>query len=245
MAQNKALSSLSSERLSNLSELQKKTKTTFEDIALLQQAFCHRSFANETGFKQEDNERLEFLGDSVLGLLVVEHLYLSWPKGNEGNLANRKSKIVSAPALAKLARSYEFGKFLLMGKGESGNAESNMNVLADTFEAFLGAYYLDQGELGLSKCREFLRPHLQELSKSILDFEDTKDFKTVLQEYCQKKWKTLPEYNLLKEEGSDHDKVFTMQASLEDYFSQIGSGKNKKAAEQAAAKRALVELGLV
>jgi ribonuclease III len=245
LAQKKALSSLSSERLSHLSDLQKKTKATFEDLTLLNQAFCHRSFANETGFRQEDNERLEFLGDSVLGLLVVEHLYLSWPKGNEGNLANRKSKIVSAPALAKLARSYEFGKYLLMGKGESGNAESNINVLADTFEAFLGAYYLDQKEFGLSKCREFLKPHLEELSKSILDFEDTKDFKTVLQEYCQKKWKTLPDYILLKEEGSDHDKIFTMQASHGNYFSQIGSGKNKKAAEQAAAKRALAELGLV
>lgn len=244
MATKSALSSLSSERQSLLSELQKKTKTSFLDLGLLHQAFCHRSFANETGFKQQDNERLEFLGDAILGLLVVEHLYLSWPKGNEGNLANRKSKIVSAPALAKLSRTYGFGKYLLLGKGETGNTEFNVNVLADTFEAFLGAYYLDQKEKGLERCREFLLPHLEELSRSILDFEDTKDFKTVLQEYCQKKWKSLPEYQLLNEEGSDHDKVFTMQVLFAKEFVSEGIGKNKKAAEQAAAKKALVQLGV-
>ncbi|TGL88589.1 ribonuclease III [Leptospira congkakensis] len=225
------------ERISSLKELQSLTKTQFKDISLLHLAFVHRSFANEDSDRYlSDNERLEFLGDSVLGILAAEFLYRSLPKGKEGKLAKLKSKMVSAPAIAKLARIYRFPEFLLLGRGEREKGEANLNLQADCFEAFLGALYLDQG---LESCRSFLTPHFQTMEKVVDDAEETKDYKTILQEFCQKKWKKLPEYSVMKEEGPDHDKEFQVSVVCENHFQSNGEGKNKRRAEQMAAKAAL------
>jgi len=232
---------LSPQRIASLEELVKLTKTPFRDLNLLNQAFCHRSFANESGFEEQDNERLEFLGDSVLGLLVVEYLYKTHPKGKEGKLANRKSKIVSAPILAKLAQDYQFEGYLLLGKGERFAGKTNRNIQADCFEAFLGALYLDSG---LEACRNFLSPHLRELSELHYELESVMDYKTKLQEYCQKHWKSVPNYLLVNEDGSEHDKIFTVTVTHSSGFAFSGAGKNKKQAEQAAAKLAVQALGL-
>lgn len=225
------------ERISTLKELQSLTKTKFKEISLLHLAFVHRSFANEDSDRYlSDNERLEFLGDSVLGILAAEFLYKSLPKGKEGKLAKLKSKMVSAPAIAKLARAYRFPEYLLLGKGEREKGEANLNLQADCFEAFLGALYLDQG---LESCRTFLTPHFQMMEKAVEDAEETKDYKTILQEFCQKKWKKLPEYSVMKEEGPDHNKEFLVSVVCEKHFQTNGEGKNKRRAEQMAAKAAL------
>ncbi|WP_108976660.1 ribonuclease III [Leptospira ryugenii] len=227
----------------DLDRIQTITKTQFKDTKLLKQAFTHRSFANESkdgvGI---DNERLEFLGDSVLGVLAAEYLYVSIPKGKEGKLAKLKSKIVSMPALAAIARKYEFHHFLLLGRGEKEKGGENSNLQADCFEAFLGALYLDQG---LDACRKFLKPNFRSMDQLLEEIEETKDFKTILQEYCQKKWKKIPEYTTLTETGPDHEKFFKIQVHLAQHISAEGSGKNKRSAEQNAAKQALKELKIL
>ncbi|TGN21165.1 ribonuclease III [Leptospira idonii] len=230
-------------RLEELKQIQSNTKTKFKDLRLLHQAFVHRSFANELDAKSQiDNERLEFLGDSVLGILAAEYLYLSLPSGKEGKLAKLKSKIVSTPAIAAIARKYEFNRYLLLGKGEKEKGESNHNLQADCFEAFLGALFLDQG---LEECRRFLKTNFKRMDQLLEDVEETKDYKTILQEYCQKKWKTIPVYEVLGEEGPDHQKSFLISVAYGDKFKTKGEGKNKRTAEQLAAKLALLKLGLL
>lgn len=233
---------LSPERESALKNLQSITKTKFKNLSLLHLAFVHRSFANENEIgRLGDNERLEFLGDSILGLVAAEFLYTSIPKGAEGKLAKLKSKLVSTPVIAKLSRHYKFPDYLLVGRGEASKAKENTNLQADCFESFLGALFLDQG---IESCRSFLIPHFQEMHSIFEDVEEAKDYKTILQEFCQKKWKTIPIYTVLTEEGPDHDKEFLVQVSLENHFQNNGKGKNKRKAEQNAAKSALGTLKL-
>ncbi|WP_246048054.1 ribonuclease III [Leptospira ilyithenensis] len=229
-------------RLGELNSIQSLTDTKFKDLKILHQAFVHRSFANELDRDHLDNERLEFLGDSILGLLAADYLYRSLPKGKEGKLAKLKSKIVSAPAIAAIARKYKFNQFLLLGKGEKEKGEFNTNLQADCFEAFLGALYLDQG---LEECRRFLEPNFKNMEQLLDEVEETKDFKTILQEHCQKKWKKIPIYEVMKEEGPDHEKLFLIAVSLDHVFQTEGRGKNKRSAEQNAAKLALSKLGLL
>ncbi|MCZ8155121.1 MAG: ribonuclease III [Leptospira sp.] len=232
-----------SQRQNDLKLVQTLTETKFKDIRLLNQAFTHRSFSNEISTSYDsDNERLEFLGDSVLGLLAAEYLYLSLPKGKEGKLAKLKSKIVSMPAIAAIARKYQFPKFLLLGKGEKEKGEKNTNLQADSFEAFLGALFLDQG---LDACRKFLKTNFKKMDQLLEEIEETKDYKTILQEYCQKKWKKTPVYRVVSEDGPDHEKYFQVVVDLDGSLSASGEGKNKRAAEQNAAKQALVRLKLV
>jgi len=226
-----------------LQKIQTLTDTKFKDLRLLKQAFTHRSYSNELSRSyQTDNERLEFLGDSVLGILAAEYLYLSIPKGKEGKLAKLKSKIVSMPAIAAIARKYEFQKFLLLGKGEKEQGENNTNLQADCFEAFLGALFLDQG---LDACRKFLRSNFKKMDHLLEEIEETKDYKTILQEHCQKKWKKIPQYSLNSEKGPDHEKFFEVMVSLDQYLNANGTGKNKRSAEQSAAKHALKLLNLL
>jgi len=231
------------ERQTELNKVQALTDTKFKDLRLLSQAFTHRSFSNELNKTyKSDNERLEFLGDSVLGLLAAEYLYLSLPTGKEGKLAKLKSKIVSMPTLAAIARKYQFQKFLLLGKGEKDKGESNTNLQADSFEAFLGALYLDQG---IEACRKFLKSNFKKMEQLLEEIEETKDYKTILQEHCQKKWKKTPSYRIGSEEGPDHEKSFEVIVEIEGKFSAQGSGKNKRSAEQIAAKQALVRLNIL
>ncbi len=230
-------------RQQDLNQLQALTHTKFKDLRLLSQAFTHRSFSNEiNNSHKSDNERLEFLGDSVLGLLAAEYLYLSLPTGKEGKLAKLKSKIVSMPAIAAIARKFQFQTFLLLGKGEKDKGEKNANLQADCFEAFLGALYLDQG---LDACRKFLKSNFKRMDQLLEEVEETKDYKTILQEFCQKKWKKTPIYRIGMEEGPDHEKFFEVIVELEGKLSAKGNGKNKRSAEQSAAKQALIKLDMI
>jgi ribonuclease-3 len=232
--------SLSPERLQKLNELCKNLNLSWNDYFLLEEAFTHRSFANEATFLVLDNERLELLGDSVLGLITVEFLFKQFPKREEGKLARMKSKLVSANALSQISERLSLIDFILVGRGEKVTADKNKNIKADLFEALLGAIYLDQG---LESARSFLLPILKDLSSNLDKIEGFKDYKTLLQEFCQKRYKTVPIYKVIKEEGLDHDKEFTINVSLGGLFSKEGTGKNKRMAEQSAAKSALESLG--
>jgi len=227
-------------RQKDLQRLQSLTETKFKDLRLLSLAFTHRSYSNELNKSfASDNERLEFLGDSVLGLLAAEYLFLSLPTVKEGKLAKLKSKIVSMPAIAAIARKYQFPNFLLLGKGEKASGEMNTNLQADSFEAFLGALYLDQG---LDACRKFLKSNFKKMDQLLEELDETKDYKSILQEHCQKKWKKTPVYRVGSEEGPDHLKSFEVIVELDGKFSAHGTGKNKRSAEQVAAKQALLVL---
>lgn len=233
----KNLSSLSYVAFNRKEELDSFTKSLnvqFKDYALLNQALTHRSFSREYHRSLSNNERPEFLGDSVLGMVVTEILYSRYPEKSEGGLASMKAFLVSESFLADWARSFSLGKYLLLGKGEraTGGADKSA-ILADAFEAFIGVYYLDQG---FDLVRSFISPYinnfLEECSSS-LKFQDSK---TLLQEVIQKISKCCPSYYLIKEEGPDHEKVFSVEVSLFNYKLGEGKGSTKKEAERAAAK---------
>jgi len=232
---------VSPSRLQSLLLIQSATKTQFTSLELLDQAFTHRSYAHESPSLEGDNERLEFLGDSILGLVVAEYLYQAFPKATEGTLAKLKGKLVSTPVLAKLSGLYGFPEVLLLSKGEGRQGRKNPNIQADSFEAFLGALYLDQGK---EACQAFLLPHLQKNHDLLESLESTRDHKSLVQEYCQKRWKQVPTYQVLQESGPDHKKEFLVQITHPQGLSYLGRGTNKKQAEQEAARQACLDLGI-
>ncbi len=210
----------------------------FADRALLENALCHRSYLNEHQKScLSDNERLEFLGDAVLGLCVGHILMAESPSRKEGQLSRIRSSLVSEPALADMARSVDLGRFVKLGKGEavSGGAQKN-SILSDTFEAVIAAVYLDAG---FDKAFELVSDLFGPCIRKKLSGVDVVDYKSALQEYAQEVWSCVPLYRLIGESGPDHEKIF--QVSLEiDHISTTGTGKTKKAAEQDAAQKALV-----
>ena len=212
----------------------------FKDLDLLNLAFCHRSFANEQGGGVGNNERLEFFGDSVLGLVVAEYLYESLPDRAEGELAKIKSFVVSEASLQGIARELRIDNYILIGRGEEfSGGRSKKAILADAMEAVIGAYFLDSG---LRESRRFvLRFLIPEIAKVLEDRHD-KDYKTLLQEYAQRKFKTYPKYVVSKRTGPDHDRVFWMEVEVAGKSYGPGKGPNKKQAEQAAASLAYASL---
>lgn len=226
-----------------LDELEGKLAYKFKDKRLLEMALIHRSRLRELaeGENGRSNERLEFLGDSVLALIVNEYLYKAYPDAPEGILSKMKAVLVSEVVLAKRASHLDLGSFLLMSKGEeqSGGRE-RPSLLADAFEAVVGAMYLDGG---LERTREFVLRELQEDILAIERGEEGKDYKSVLQEVLQARMKVGPIYRLVEEEGPDHDKVFTVEVSCGGMVLGEGRGKSKKEAEQAAAEIALRHVG--
>ncbi|MBT3273738.1 MAG: ribonuclease III [Spirochaetales bacterium] len=196
-------------------------------------AFCHRSYANEIPGKVDNNEKLEFLGDSVLGLVVCESLYTSFPDKNEGDLARIKSFVVSEASLEIIAKSLKVDNFILIGKGEEySGGRSKTAIIADCMEAILGAYYLDSGFKAVRKLiLELFVPEIQK----VLEDRHKKDYKTLLQEYVQKKYKSYPKYILDKKTGPDHDRTFWVSVVIDGTDYGPGTGKNKKVAEQSAA----------
>ncbi|MCJ8342955.1 MAG: ribonuclease III [Cetobacterium sp.] len=216
-------------------ELEKKIGYTFNDKELLKTSLIHRSFGNEHWrYKKINNERLELLGDAVLDLVVTEYLYKNFDNSTEGDLAKMKSMIVSEPILAKISKELEFGKYLLLSKGEeiTGGRERS-SILGDVFEAILGAIYLDSN-FEISK--EVALKHIKHSIDHINENEDILDFKTILQEYSQKEYRVIPTYQVIKEIGPDHQKTFEIIVKIGDKCSETGIGKNKKSAEQSAAK---------
>ncbi|WP_297404474.1 ribonuclease III [uncultured Cetobacterium sp.] len=224
-------------------ELEKKIGYTFKNKDLLKNALIHRSFGNEhTKYKKINNERLELLGDAVLDLIVTEHLYKSYPNALEGDLAKLKAMVVSEPVLAKISRALEFGEYLMLSKGEELTGGRGRNsILGDVFEAILGAVYLDSDFIAV---KEIAMVHLRYSIEHINENEEILDFKTILQEYSQKEYKIIPIYEVVNEDGPDHLKIFEVSVKIKDELLGIGKGKNKKSAEQAAAKDICKRLGV-
>ena len=207
----------------------------FKDLQLLEKALTHPTYAYEQGL-EESNQRLEFLGDSVLSIIIVDYLYRNYPDKHEGELSKLKSSVVSGETLAKGARSLKMYDYLLIGKGEEKlGGRYRDSVLADAFEAQLASIYL---ELGLDEVRKFLYqillPHLEEIVE-----HGVQDYKTILQELLQKEYKKSVTYKVLEELGPDHDKYFKVGLLWEDEIIAIGLGKSKKEAERQGAKLAV------
>ncbi|MCT2196166.1 ribonuclease III [Paenibacillus sp. MB22_1] len=221
----------------DLKQLQQKLELVFQNRQLLKQAFTHASYVNEHRFSQyEDNERLEFLGDAVLELTVSEHLYRLFPDRPEGELTKLRAAIVCEPSLVKFAENLEFGKYVLLGKGEElTGGRTRPALLADVFESFIGALYLDQG---LEAVTAFLHRHV--FPKLTLDGKlSTGDFKTELQELTQHHGMGTLEYRIIEERGPAHEREFVAEVRMDGRPLGQGTGRSKKEAEQQAAAVAL------
>ncbi|OGY29585.1 MAG: ribonuclease III [Candidatus Woykebacteria bacterium RIFCSPHIGHO2_12_FULL_45_10] len=224
-----------------LEKLEKKLKLKFQNRKLIETAFTHRSYLNEHPLEAaEHNERLEFLGDSVLGFLVSEHLFKAFPESSEGDLTNYRSALVNANSLARVAAKLDLGQYLLLSKGEEATGGRQREyLLANTFEAFLGALYLD---LGLETAKKFVEESLLPNIEPIIAQKLYRDFKSQLQEIAQEKLSITPIYKVLSEEGPDHSKNFRMGVFFEERLVAEGFGASKQKAEQAAASSALANI---
>lgn len=224
---------ISAERKKELQLFEKHVGIRFRKLELLNLAFSHRSYANENGGEIDNNEKLEFLGDSVLGLVVSEYLYLTLIDKVEGDLARIKSFVVSEDSLADIAKSIKVDNFILIGKGEEySGGRSKKAILADCMEAIIGAYYIDSG---FKASKNFILKYLVPEINKVLENKHRKDYKTLLQEFVQKKYKSYPRYSLVKKTGPDHDRTFWINVNIDGKDYGPGQGKNKKEAEQSAA----------
>lgn len=227
---------VSQERKKELHLFEKNAGIRFRKLSFLNLAFSHRSFANESKESIENNEKLEFLGDSVLGLVVSEYLYKILQGKNEGDLARIKSFVVSEESLALIARILKIDNFILIGKGEEYSGGRNKKaILADCMEAIFGAYFLDSG---FKASQNFILMYLVPEINKVLENRHKKDYKTLLQEYVQKHYKNYPKYSLMKKVGPDHDRTFWIEVKVNNEVYGPGIGKNKKEAEQDAASYA-------
>ncbi|MEI8232865.1 MAG: ribonuclease III [bacterium] len=207
------------------------------DEHLIQNAFVHRSYLNESRDFVDSNERLEYLGDAVLEMATSHFLFNSYPDFQEGMLTNMRAALVRTESLGETALGLGFDKLLLMSKGEEATGgRQNRSILADTFEAFLGAIYLDQG---YATCIEILTEHIFKKAAVVLSDQTYKDNKSLLQEIAQSRFKSTPQYNLLSESGPDHDKEFVMQVVIADKTYGEGRGKSKQTSQEDAAKTTL------
>ena len=220
--------------------LQKTIKINFKNLNLLKNSLTHSSYVNESHYSNLHNERLEYLGDSILSFVINEFLYKNFKEYSEGELAKIKAVVVSQKILAKISRKLQLGDFLYLGWGEeqSGGRERT-SILANTLEALIGAIYLDSG---LRKCRNFILSYFKEDINRIDNQSSSRDPKTALQEYVQKKIKGRPIYNLVKETGPDHQKNFLVELLIRDKKILSARGSSKRKAEMEAAKKALEKI---
>jgi ribonuclease-3 len=222
----------------NLSRCQKGLGYRFKNIEFLIKALTHRSFAHESSSKDvKDNERLEFLGDSVLAIVVSEYLIKKFPFHSEGTLTKLRAKLVNGSTLAKKAANLQLGKFLRLGKGEmltGGNRRAS--ILASGLEAVIGAIYLDGG---LNEAASLIHSLLKNDIKSIIQKKGERNWKGLLQQYTQKKLKSQPSYTVIEEKGPEHKKKFTVAVKINGQPLGKGKGETKKEAEQKAAKSIL------
>jgi len=228
-------------RRQTLRQLEKKLGVRFRDLGLLNQALVHRSYLNgKSATRIQSNERMEFLGDSVLGLVVNEYLYANRPNENEGNLTKIKSLIVSRQILAEKAEETDLGRYLLLSSSESeAGGRKRASIIADALEAVIGAIYLDRG---LSEAKSFVRRLLLSGLTEITENEEHINYKSLLQEKVQGERKVHPVYRIRREQGPDHEKTFLVEASVAGRVLGQGRGRTKKEAEQAAARAALENL---
>ncbi len=237
----------------SLNVLQERIGYRFHNVDYLERAVTHSSYSNETGARNHHllcNERLEFLGDSVLSLVVSNYLYTHFSEYPEGVLTRIRSAVVCEAALASFAEQIGLGEFLLLGRGEAQNGGAQKPaILADAFEALLAAIYLDAGaEDGMQSVASFLLPMVKSAMAALPEMGDMRiDSKSRLQEFIQqdREQKEVLEYRLVGQSGPDHNKTFTVDVYLGANCIGSGKGHSKKAAEQAAAKAALSLFGLI
>ncbi len=225
----------------NPKELEPSLQYHFRKPDLLQGALTHKSYMAEPRHgRQSNNERLEFLGDTVLGLVIAEHLMSAHPTYPEGTLSKFKGRIVSEPSLAEISRKLDIGAFLRVGKGEElTQGREKSSILADALEAVIAAIYLDGG---LEEARKFIMTHFKESVEQTISVASILDYKTDLQEYCQRELEVLPQYEIVAQRGPDHQKEFDVQVMIRGRAYGEGTGRSKKEAEQKAAQAALARL---
>jgi len=223
-------------KFAKLDQLQEIISYRFKDVDLLQKALTHRSALNETGVTQS-YERLEFLGDSILEMLITDYLYHTYKESDEGHLTTARSVIVRTKSLSALAVKIGIPEHLYMSRGEeAGGGKENPSILEDSVESLMGAIYLDGGLDSVKNFfKKFVVPHAQEL----LANGQLKDPKSLLQERAQAENYSSPSYKIIKEEGPDHQKEFTVAVFVNNKEISLGKGKNKQDAEQIAAQQAL------
>jgi len=222
----------------SIKELEKIIGVKFENISLLEEAVTHRSFLNEnTSSKTSNNERMEFLGDAVLELIISEYLFSKYTEREEGDLTSFRAATVRTTTLASVSRELHYGEFLRMSKGEeeSGGKDKDY-LLANLFESILGSIYLDKG---YDVCREYIHRVLVPKIDGIVENRLDIDPKTKLQEVTQSLFKETPLYEVIREEGPDHDKLFTVKAKVSSKDLGIGEGSSKQKAEERAAQKSL------
>ena len=221
-----------------LEELEQKIGYGFSDSQIFLQALTHRSYSQEVIPPEEDNERLEFLGDAVLQLIVTKRLWIELVKEDEGILTRRRSEKVSGRALAKVARAMGLADFLRLGKGElKTGGRQKPSILADSLEAIVGAIYLDAG---YERCAEVVESWLWRAPEDGEDDILANDYKSNLQQELQQKSKRLPVYHVLSESGPEHNKIFRVEVRHGGRVLGTGQGRNKKEAEQAAARQSIL-----
>lgn len=209
----------------------------FKDKTKLEQALIHRSYLNETKEEISSNERLEFLGDSILSFVVSNHLYAKFPDFDEGRLTNLRSLLVNTKSLAEAAKELGLGSKLKLSKGEEeSGGRNNQSLLADVYEAVIGAIFLDQG---VSEARQFIEESLLPKAQSFIDKNMLKDPKSLLQEYVQSHKLLSPKYNVLEEDGPPHARIFTVGVFVDKKMLGKGTGRSKQEAEENAATEAL------
>jgi len=228
--------------MEDFSKLEKKLDISFKKKDLLIQAFVHRSYLNENpDFYLFHNERLEFLGDAVIELVVTEYLFKKNPEKSEGELTNWRAALVNAKMLSEMAEELDFNEFLLLSKGESKElGKARQYILANTFEAFIGAIYLDRG---YKACQKFIGKHLLKELPRILKEGLFKDAKSLFQEEAQERVGITPTYKVLEDWGPDHEKHFIIGVFLNKELVTKGEGFSKQEAELEAAKHALMVKG--
>ncbi|MFC1584427.1 ribonuclease III [Fibrobacterota bacterium] len=233
------LASLSFLRKSSLTGLEARIKYRFKRSSFLKLALSHRSYvhANQLNEVRQSNERLEFLGDAVLDLIITEYLYQQYPREREGVLSKMKSLIVSAQVLALCARKWNLGKYILLSNSEKrSGGKGRVSILADTYEAVLGAVYLDGG---LDQARDLIHGSVIPVIDEALADEELVNYKSTLLEYTQSKGMGAPVYRVLKEKGPEHHKIFKVGVYVREQEWGRGEGYSKKAAEQSAGRMAL------
>ncbi|KAA3617840.1 MAG: ribonuclease III [Calditrichaeota bacterium] len=222
----------------DIAGITKSIKYEFENQDLLIQAVSHRSFYVDAGKQLDSNERLEFLGDAVLDLIVTEFLYKKFQNENEGLLSQKKAILVSRKALGKISEEHGFGKYLILNKGEEKTGgRKRLSNLANLFEAILGAIYLDGG---MEPSKKFVESFLISRYKELLKEKTFFNYKSLLLEYAQSKGWGTPTYAVLEESGPDHQKTFLINVVVNENWTASGKGPNKKSAEQKAAKNTLM-----
>lgn len=224
-----------------MKDLERLINYQFNNKQLLKRALSHTSYCNEVKSAGESNERLEFLGDSVLSVVVAEYLFSNYKKQQEGDLTKLRASLVCEKALAQFAKEIELGRFIMLGRGEQQNGGSERpSILSDAFEALLAAMYIDGG---MEVVRPFILKFVEEELERLDKTESFHDYKTQLQEIIQRNREEELLYVLVAEEGPDHDKRFTIEVRLNSNVIGKGIGHSKKQAEQLAAKQALQLMG--